>query len=225
MDNIQKKEQNIFGDIMTITLIRAIIIYVFITISIRVMGKRQIGELNPQELVITILISAVATVPLEDNGMPLANSLIPIAIFISFEIINSALSMKSLWFRNLVQGKPVFLIKDGKIQQKELSRLRYTVDDLIDSVRQEGEFDISKVQNAIVETNGKLSVQSSKDGCDVPITLIMDGKPVKEYYSSITYTESEIKLMAVANGVQIQNILLMNISNDGTAFIVEKEKK
>lgn len=225
MDNIQKKEQNIFGDIMTITLIRAIIIYIFITISIRVMGKRQVGELNPQELVITILISAVATVPLEDNGMPLANSLIPIAIFISFEIINSALSMKSLWFRNLVQGKPVFLIKDGKIQQKELNRLRYTVDDLIDSVRQEGEFDISKVQNAIVETNGKLSVQSNDKGNDVPITLIMDGKPIKEYYSSITYTESEIKLMAVANGVQIQNIFLMNVASDGTAYIVEKEKK
>ena len=100
---------------MSITLLRAVIIYIFITVSMRIMGKRQVGELNPQELVITILISAVATVPLENNGMPLANSLIPIAIFISFEIINSTLSMKSIKFRSLIKGKPRFIIKDGKI--------------------------------------------------------------------------------------------------------------
>ena len=138
---------------MAITLVRAIIIYIFITVSVRVMGKRQVGELNPQELVITILISAVATVPLEDNGMPLANSLIPIGIFISLEIINSALSMKSIKFRNIIQGKPIFVIRNGEIQQKELTRLRYTVDDLVDCVRQAGVFDISQVENAIVETN------------------------------------------------------------------------
>ena len=107
---------------MAITLVRAIIIYIFITVSVRVMGKRQVGELNPQELVITILISAVATVPLEDNGMPLANSLIPIGIFISLEIINSALSMKSIKFRNIIQGKPIFVIRNGEIQQKEITR-------------------------------------------------------------------------------------------------------
>ena len=148
---------------MAITLVRAIIIYIFITVSVRVMGKRQVGELNPQELVITILISAVATVPLEDNGMPLANSLIPIGIFISLEIINSALSMKSIKFRNIIQGKPIFVIRNGEIQQKELTRLRYTVDDLVDCVRQAGVFDISQVENAIVETNGVISVQKKSE--------------------------------------------------------------
>lgn len=138
---------------MSITLLRAVIIYIFITVSVRIMGKRQVGELNPQELVITILISAVATVPLENNGMPLANSLIPIAIFISFEIINSTLSMKSIKFRSLIKGKPRFIIKDGIIQQKELTKLRFTTDDLTDAVRQAGVFDISQVANAIVETN------------------------------------------------------------------------
>ena len=123
------------------------------------MGKRQVGELDPQELVITILISAVATVPLENNGMPLANSLIPIAIFISLEIINSAISMKSINYRELIKGRPRFIIRDGKIQQEELKKLRYTIDDLTDAVRQAGIFDISQVANAIVETNGKLSVQ------------------------------------------------------------------
>lgn len=222
---------------MAITLVRAIIIYIFITVSVRVMGKRQVGELNPQELVITILISAVATVPLEDNGMPLANSLIPIGIFISLEIINSALSMKSIKFRNIIQGKPIFVIRNGEIQQNELTRLRYTIDDLVDCVRQAGVFDISQVENAIVETNGVISVQKKSefspitpsaaglktDKADVPITVVLDGKAVEGYYSNITVNEDEIRLNAVINGEQIENIMLMNISQNGNVYIVKKE--
>ncbi|WP_177918905.1 DUF421 domain-containing protein [uncultured Eubacterium sp.] len=223
---------------MTITIIRAIIIYFFVSASVRIMGKRQVGELNPQELVITILISAVATVPLEDNGMPLANSLIPIAIFIAFEILTSALSMKSLKFRNLIQGKPIFIIKDGEIKQNELKRLRYTVDDLIDGIRQAGVFDISQVANAVVETNGSISVQTKSEyspltpkvagiktePAEIPITVIMDGKEVEEYYSNITCSKNSIKVLAVINGVQSENVLLMNTDSNGNVYIVKKEE-
>lgn len=224
---------------MSITLLRAIIIYIFITVAMRVMGKRQIGELNPQELVITILISAVATVPLENNGMPLANSLIPIAIFISFEIINSTLSMKSIKFRALIKGKPRFIIKDGKIQQKELTKLRFTTDDLTDAVRQAGVFDISQVANAIVETNGVVSVQKKSEyapltpkdigikteDAEVPITAIVDGKAVADCFGNVNIDENEAKLIAISNGEQPQNILVMTIKNDGTAYIVAKEEQ
>lgn len=223
---------------MTITIIRAIIIYFFVSASVRIMGKRQVGELNPQELVITILISAVATVPLEDNGMPLANSLIPIAIFIAFEILTSALSMKSLKFRNLIQGKPIFIIKDGEIKQNELKRLRYTVDDLIDGIRQAGVFDISQVANAVVETNGSISVQTKSEyspltpkvagiktePAEIPITVIMDGKEVEEYYSNIACSKNSIKVLAVINGVQSENVLLMNTDSNGNVYIVKKEE-
>ncbi|WP_308619245.1 YetF domain-containing protein [uncultured Eubacterium sp.] len=203
------------------------------------MGKRQIGELNPQELVITILISAVATVPLENNGMPLANSLIPIAIFISFEIINSTLSMKSIKFRALVKGKPRFIIKDGEIQQGELTKLRFTIDDLTDAVRQAGVFDISQVANAIVETNGVVSVQKKSEyapltpkdigikteDAEVPITAIVDGKAVADCFGNVNIDENEAKLIAISNGEQPQNILVMTIKNDGTAYIVAKEEQ
>ena len=205
----------------------------------RVMGKRQIGELNPQELVITILISAVATVPLENNGMPLANSLIPIAIFISFEIINSTLSMKSIKFRSLIKGKPRFIIKDGEIQQGELTKLRFTIDDLTDAVRQAGVFDISQVANAIVETNGVVSVQKKSEyapltpkdigikteDAEVPITAIVDGKAVADCFGNVNIDENEAKLIAISNGEQPQNILVMTIKNDGTAYIVAKEEQ
>lgn len=205
----------------------------------RVMGKRQIGELNPQELVITILISAVATVPLENNGMPLANSLIPIAIFISFEIINSTLSMKSIKFRSMIKGKPRFIIKDGEIQQNELTKLRFTIDDLTDAIRQAGVFDISEVANAIVETNGTVSVQKKAEcspltpkvvgikteDAEVPITAIVDGKTVAGCFGNVNIDENEAKLIAISNGEQPQNILVMTIKNDGTAYIVAKEEQ
>lgn len=224
---------------MSITLLRAVIIYIFITVAMRVMGKRQIGELNPQELVITILISAVATVPLENNGMPLANSLIPIAIFISFEIINSTLSMKSIKFRALIKGKPRFIIKDGEIQQSELTKLRFTIDDLTDAIRQAGVFDISQVANAIVETNGVVSVQKKSEyapltpknvgikteDAEVPITAIVDGKAVADCFGNVNIDENETKLIAISNGEQPQNILVMTIKNDGTAYIVAKEEQ
>lgn len=239
MNIILSIDKNICGDTVSITLLRAIIIYIFITVSVRVMGKRQVGELDPQELVITILISAVATVPLENNGMPLANSLIPIAIFISLEIINSAISMKSIKYRELIKGRPRFIIRDGKIQQDELKKLRYTIDDLTDAVRQAGVFDISQVANAIVETNGKLSVQKKSqntpitpkdigietDSADVPITVVIDGKPVTEYFGNVKLSESEIKLLAVTNGEQVHNLLVMSVDSNGKVYTVKKEEQ
>ena len=130
---------------MAINFIRAIIIYVVIIIAVRLMGKRQVGELKPHELVITILISAIAVIPLEENSMPLANCLVPILLFVSLEIIMSVISMKSLWFRNLLQGRPIFIIRQGKLDQKKLKQLRLTMDDVVDALRQKDVFDISQV--------------------------------------------------------------------------------
>lgn len=222
---------------MSIVLIRAVIIYVFVAMAVRVMGKRQVGELKPQELVITILISAVATVPLEDNSMPLTNSLLPILIFISLEIIESAISMKSLWFRNILQGKPIFIIKDGKLQQKELKRLRFTIDDLIDALRQQGAFDISSVQNAVVETNGCLSIQLKAESSPItpkvmkikaeeetaPITVVMDGRPISEYFGNTKISESEIELLVKALDLEMKTIMLLTIDSNGKTYCIRKD--
>lgn len=223
---------------LTITLIRAVIIYVFVIMAVRIMGKRQVGELKPQELVITILISAVATVPLEDNSMPLANSLIPILIFVALEIIESAISMKSLWFRNLMQGKPIFIIKKGVLQQRELRRMRFTIDDLIDALRQKDIFDISEVENAVVETNGTLSVQQKSEfaplapkdihtntqQASVPITIVMDGKPITEYFGSTKMQSSEIELIVQSANMDIKDIMLLTIDDNGKAYLIRKDK-
>ena len=127
------------------------------------MGKRQIGELNPHEFVITILISAVATIPIQESSIPLSYSVLPIMVFVSLEVLESAISIKFPAFSSFIDGKPVFVIRNGKVQQKELRKLRFSTEDLNDALRQKDVFDISEVENAIVETNGSLSVQKKND--------------------------------------------------------------
>lgn len=224
---------------MTIIIIRSIIIYLFIIFSVRVTGKRQIGELKPHELVITILISAVATIPLQEISIPLTNSLLPIMVFVSLEIIGSALSMKSIRLRNLLQGKPVFIIKDGILQQKQMRRLRFTMDDIIDALRQEGIFDISTVENAIVETNGSLSVQQKSDSAPItpeymkkgeqkaqmPVVIVMDSKPVTEYFGEEKISKSEIELLVSSTSVSAEDIMLLTVDGDGNMYMIEKDKR
>lgn len=148
---------------MTIIVIRSVIIYLFVVLAVRIMGKRQIGELNPHEFVITILISAVATIPIEESSIPLTNSLIPIMIFVSLEVIESALAIKLPKFGKLIDGHPIYVIKNGELQKQEMKRLRFSMDDLKDALRQKDVFDMNEVENAIVETNGSLSVQKKED--------------------------------------------------------------
>ncbi|MBQ7204046.1 MAG: DUF421 domain-containing protein [Eubacterium sp.] len=224
---------------MTVMLIRSVIIYLFLMLAVRIMGKRQVGELRPQELVITILISSVATIPLEEKAIPLSNSLIPILIFISLEIIESAISMKSLKFRNLIQGRPIFIIKGGKLQQKELSRLRLTVDDLLDALRQKDVFSIAEVENAVIETNGTITVQKKAEFTppstgelkiktqkkSAPVPIVLDSKPITEYFGDNKITENTILLVVNALGVKLDEILLLTLDEDGKTYLIRKDKR
>lgn len=224
---------------MSIVFIRAVIIYIAVIIALRIMGKRQIGEMTPHELVITILVSQVAIIPLQDNAMPLANMIIPILIFVSFEIIVSAVSMKSISFRNIIQGKPIFVIRNGKVDEKQLKRLRITIDDLMDAVREKGYFDLSEIQDAVVETNGTVSVlpktkenpvTPSQLNVDVkekstPVPVVTDGKPVSEYFGQNKIMDSEIKLLVTKSGKNITDILLLTIDDNGKINIIEKKEK
>lgn len=222
---------------MTVNFIRAFIIYVFVIIAVRLMGKRQVGELKPHELVITILLSAIAVIPLEENSMPLANCLVPILLFISLEIITSVISMKSLWFRNLLQGRPIFIIRRGKLDQKKLNEMRFTVDDVVDALRQKDIFDLSEVEDAIIETNGSISVLPKAkykpltpddmnidvEEKGVPITIVMDGKPVNEYFNEYKIKDSEIQLILKSQDRDVEKIMLLTVDDNGNTFLIDKE--
>lgn len=148
---------------MTIILIRTIIIYAIMIFSIKIMGKRQISDLQTSELVITIMISNIATLPMEDPAEPLLASLLPIIVLICCEISVSCLMLKSRKIREIICGKPVIVISEGKIQQKAMKYLRLSTQDLVEQLRQLDVFNINDVWFAIMETNGQMSVMKKTE--------------------------------------------------------------
>ena len=127
---------------MLVSFLRTLILYIVVIFGMRIMGKRQLGQLQPSELVITILISNIATLPIENSDVPLILGIIPILTLMCFEVILSVLTLKSIRFRRLIWGNTKILIQDGKIKQQELADLRYSVDDLMEQLRTNGIFDL-----------------------------------------------------------------------------------
>ena len=140
------------------SLIRVLILYGLVILAIRLMGKRQVGEMQPSELVTTILISAVAAVPVQDLDIPLSHGVVPILALLACELLLSAAGLKSLRLRRLLTGNPVTVVRDGRLVQENMRRLRMSVDDVLEDLRLAGVWDHRTVALARVETNGRLSV-------------------------------------------------------------------
>ena len=143
---------------MVIAFLRTIILYLFIIAGVRLMGKRQVGELEPSELVLALIIADLAAVPMQDYGIPLVNGLIPIATLLCLSTLLSYWNLKSIRFRSLLCGRPAILVQDGAICQSVMARNRFTLDELFEQLRGQGISDLAQVKYAILETSGKLSV-------------------------------------------------------------------
>jgi len=143
---------------MLVMFFRALILYALVVTGIRIMGKRQVGELQPFELVVTIMIAELASVPMENTGTPLLNGIVPILALLLAEVFISYITLKSERARTIVCGSPSIVIQNGKIVQRELARLRYNVNDLLEQLREKNIVNVSDVEFAILETNGQLSV-------------------------------------------------------------------
>ena len=167
---------------MAILIIKTIFIYIFITLALRIMGKRQLGELQPAELVITILISNIATLSLEDINIPLLNSIIPIFTLVFCEVVVSVAVLKNNGLRKIISGNPCIIIRDGNIDQSELKDLRWSIDDLMEQLRAKGYFTIADIDLAIVETSGMLSVFPKF--ASRPVSAAMLNLPVKNQLDS-----------------------------------------
>ncbi len=223
---------------MLVTLVRALILYVLIIICMRIMGKRQLGELQPTELVITILLSEIAAIPMQDNALPLGNSIAAVLLLVAMEIINSVIVLKSTSFRSFLQGNSLVVIRDGVIDQKQLKRLRFTVDDLLDRLRQKDVFDISDVRYAIVETNGQLSVMLKPEKETVTAEMarlqnktkgllcmvINDGRFLKRSFKECDMDEEKLCSILKKENTEMDEVLFMVADKYGNYTIVKKEE-
>lgn len=147
-----------YGDNMLILLLRTVLLYAFIILAVRLMGKRQVSDMQTSELVITLIISDIAAIPMQGVEQPLLSGFLPIMVLVSLEIILSIIMLKSSKFRNIICGNPIVIIEDGKILESELKKLRISYEDLYSLLRQQEVFDVKDIKCGIVETNGSVSI-------------------------------------------------------------------
>ncbi|NEZ47082.1 DUF421 domain-containing protein [Clostridium niameyense] len=222
---------------MFIVLIRTIILYFLVILSMRLMGKKQIGELEPFELAITIMISELASLPMQDTEIPLLHGVIPILTLLVIQTTVSILQLKSEKIRLWVNGKPSILIDQGKIIKQELKNQRFNINDLMEELRLQGYYDIQDVEYAILETSGQLSVipktnkatvtkedlfiQASQD--KVPITLILDGEVNLDNLKVAQKDEKWLKDQLKQNQISSYSELIIALINSKGQFYYQKK--
>ncbi len=223
---------------MIITVVRTAVVYFFVTLAIRLMGKRQIGDMQPNELVITLLISEIAAIPLQDSSQPVLNGIVAIFMLVILEIIISVLTMKSLKIRKLMSGNSAVVIKNGIIDQKTLKKVRLTVIDLIELLRGQGYFKIEEIAFAILEVNGSLSVIEKSqyrplqtgdlknlktEKASLPLPVISDGKIMYESLTALNITLAQLEQKI--SPVLPKDVFLMTLDRYGEKEVIMKEKK
>ena len=223
---------------MTEVVIRTLIVYATVILSIRIMGKRQIGDMQPGELVITILISDLAAAPIIDRKIPIIIGALPIVVLVIIEVVVSKLVLRSIFVRRVMNGHSAIIIRDGKIDQKLLKKLRISVDDLMELLRGENVFDVSTVAFGILETNGSMSVmlkfseQTATKGdigakpqhAALPIPIITDGVLRKEELSFTHITKEKLNAILEKEKLKIKDVFLLTVDQNGNTCIVKRDK-
>ncbi|MBQ8267423.1 MAG: DUF421 domain-containing protein [Clostridia bacterium] len=221
---------------MISTVLRTIILYIIVTVAIRLMGKRQIGDMQPNELVVTLLISEIAAIPLQDTDQPVSIGIAAIFVLVFLEIIISILSMKSFCIRKLLNGKSVVIIKNGVIDQQAMRDVRMTVVDLIELLRGQNVFNVANVAFAVLEVNGNLSVLLKKDAQTVtvgdielnlpddalPLPVISDGKLIYESLNALNKKPQDLYKTLKSKHTTAKQIFLMTLDRDGNHTIIKK---
>ena len=224
---------------MTTAFFRTLILYFILMTGLRLMGKRQIGELEPSELVLTLIISDLAAVPMQDFGIPLVNGVFPIVTLLCVSMLLSFFSLKSIRFRGLVCGYPTVIIRDGKVLQQNMARNRFTVDELLEQLRSQGYSDLTAVKYAVLETSGQVSVLpytkdspvtpqvmnlTVQDDVTLPGLVINDGHIMSENLSASGYDalwlDKQLKERRLTSPRQV---FFMTVDETGAVTCVAKE--
>lgn len=224
---------------MATAFIRTIVLYFLIMIGLRLLGKRQIGELEPIELVLTLLISDLAAVPMQDFGIPLLNGVIPIVTLLSLSMLLSWGSVRSIRLRRLICGSPTALILEGTVQQDAMRHNRFTLDELIEELRSQGVTDLTSVKYAVLETDGQLSVllypdfqpatpqqlgKSVKDDTFLPHIFINDGRIMSKNLSLAGLDRAWLEERVRRNGFRSPSeVFLFSIDGAGKILCIGKD--
>lgn len=224
---------------MITAFLRTVILYFLIMIGLRLMGKRQIGELEPSELVLTMMLSDLATVPMQDFGIPLLSGVIPILTLLALSMLLSQLSLKSIRFRGLACGRPTVLIDSGRLCQENMRRNRFTIDELLEELRGQGIYDIRTVKYAVLENSGQLSIlpwpeeqpptakqlkQKVEDDVLLPHILINDGRVLRRSLTNCGKDEVWLKKQLKAKGFSSpKEVFLLTLNDQGDILCLSKE--
>lgn len=208
---------------------RTVILYLFLSVSMKLMGKRQIGELEVSELVCTLLISEIAAIPMQDPDLPLLGALIPICFILSAEILISSFKNRSTRLKSVIEGTPAYLIYRGRIRQNILKENRISVNELLAQIRLQGIGNLRDVDYCVLEANGKISVLERAQSKNAPTddstlahSLIVDGEIDEKTLHALGYDHTWLKQQL--KGERAENIFLMCVDDGGTTNIIRKEK-
>lgn len=224
---------------LTTIFIRTVLIYFILLTAMRLMGKRQIGELEISDFITTLLISEIASLPITDTNIPLSHAIIPITVLLTLEVVSSALLVKFPWIKKLISTRPTTLINNGTLCSDQMQKVRITADELITELRQNGISDIKEVQYAILEQNGKISViqkpeyrQPSAKDMNITISdsglyhiLVENGTVNKHGSSEAGLSKKDIINILNERNLCLADVYLMMISDKGDTEIIRKSKK
>ena len=224
---------------MVVTFIRAIILYILVLLVMRLMGKREIGQLQPFELVISVMIVDLASTPMADVGIPIFDGIVPILALLVVDLLISAINLRSINLRKIICGKPSILVYRGRIDEKTLKKEKFTINELQERLRGSNVFSMADVEYAILETSGEITViQKPEKRGTIPqdfgivpeydglsYDLIVDGKIMYENLKQLGKDSNWLQKEVLKQKAKPHDILLMTIDGKGEIFCQKKEKK
>lgn len=225
---------------MATAFFRTVILYILLMVGLRLLGKRQIADLEPSELVLTLIISDLAVVPMQDYGIPMINGILPIITLLCLSMLLSFFNLKSIRFRALICGTPAVIIQNGRVNQKNMAKNRLTLDELFEQLRSQGYTDLNSIKYAILETNGQLSILpytrespitpqianlSVIDRVTLPILVINDGHVMHDNLLASGHDRTWLSEQLTARKLNSpRQVFLMTVDEDDTVICVAKEE-
>lgn len=225
---------------MATAFFRTVILYILLMVGLRLLGKRQIADMEPSELVLTLIISDLAVVPMQDYGIPMINGVLPIITLLCLSMLLSFFNLKSIRFRALICGTPAVIIQNGVVNQKNMAKNRLTLDELFEQLRSQGFTDLNAVKYAVLETNGQLSILpytkeapitplaadlAVKDRVTLPILVINDGHVMEDNLLASGHDKKWLtKQLSKRKLKSPREVFLMTVDEENTVICVAKEE-